>query len=109
MTTNEAIMKEHVEEAIIKILNNYGTSVLEHGFHPPSVRKAVNELSFVRDLKFGLHGMEVRFCNYLYNIVAGDCSEKIYNEFEAAINKLGWVSEERDYATVYYSPIPLTA
>ena len=109
MTTNEATMKKHIEAAVVQILDNHGATFLVPGFHPPSVRETVSELNFVHDLKFGLHGMEVRFSDYLYNLVAGDCYYKIYNEFKSKIEKLGWEAEERNYATVYYSPIPLTA
>ena len=109
MTTNEATMKKHVEAAIIEILDNYGATFLEHGFHSPKVREAVIEQNFIHEVKFGLHGMEVRFSDYLYNLVAGDCSEKIYSEFKTKIEELGWESEERNYATVFYAPIPLTA
>lgn len=76
MTTTEAIMKKHIEDAVVQILDNHGATFLEHGFHSPAVREAVSEQNFIHDLKFGLYGMEIRFCDYLYNLVAGDCSEK---------------------------------
>ena len=109
MNTFEADMKKRVEAAIIQILDNYGATFLEHGFPAQWVREGINTRAFVSDLKFGLHGMEVRFSDYLYNLVAGDCYEKIYNEFKSKIEKLGWEAEERNYTTVYYYPIPLTA
>lgn len=109
MTTNEASMKKHVEEAVFKTLEKYGSRFLENGFHGHYVRKAVNESAFVSDVKFELHGMEIRFYDCLYNLIVGDCSKEIYKDFESRIEKLGWESEERNYATVYYAPIPLTA
>ena len=109
MNTFEADMKKRVEAAIIQILDNYGATFLEHGFHSPKVREAIIEQNFIHEVKFGLHGMEVRFSDYLYNLVAGGCSKEIYKDFESRIQKLGWESEERNYATVFYSPIPLTA
>jgi len=109
MTTNEASMKKHVEEAVFKTLEKYGSRFLENGLPTHCVRKAVNESAFVSDLRFELHGMEIYFHDCLYNLIAGDCWEEIYKDFESRIEKLGWESEERNYATVYYSPIPLTA
>ena len=109
MNTFEADMKKRVEAAIIQILDNHGATFLDFGFYSPKVREAVIEQNFIHEVKFGLHGLEVRFSDYLYNLVAGDCSEKIYSEFKTKIKELGWESEERNYATVFYAPIPFTA
>ena len=102
-------MKKHVEAAIIQILDNYGATFLEHGFHSPKVREAIIEQNFIHEVKFELHGMEIRFYDCLYNLIVGDCSKEIYKDFESRIEKLGWESEDRNYMTVYYAPIPLTA
>ena len=109
MNTFEADMKKRVEAAVIKTLKKYGSVFLEDGLPTHYVRKAVNESAFVSDLKLELHGMEIHFHDSLYNLIAGDCWEEIYKDFESRIEELGWESEERNYATVYYSPIPLTA